>query len=154
MNWILNMPILDTHLLSVLTFLPLVAVLILLFVKNEDFIRAITLITMVLVFIISIALVLGFDSSTHMMQFVEKGEWITALNINYHMGVDGISVLFILLTALIGWVCVLASWRAIDKRVKEFMICLLVMQTAMTGVFCSLDFFLFYIFWEVMLIPM
>ncbi len=148
------MPILDTHLLSVLTFLPLVAVLILLFVKNEDFIRAITLITMVLVFIISIALVLGFDSSTHMMQFVEKGEWITALNINYHMGVDGISVLFILLTALIGWVCVLASWRAIDKRVKEFMICLLVMQTAMTGVFCSLDFFLFYIFWEVMLIPM
>src|SRR4030065_592522 len=74
--------------------------------------------------------------------------------ITLFMGIDGISVLFIFLSALLGWICVLASWRSIEHKVKEFMMALLVMQTAMIGVICALDFFLFYLFWEAMLIPM
>jgi NADH-quinone oxidoreductase subunit M len=88
------------------------------------------------------------------MQFAETHEWIPAWNINYSLGVDGISVLFVLLSALITITCVLVSWNSIKAKVKEFYIALLLIEGAMIGVFCSLDFFLFYIFWEAMLIPM
>ena len=88
------------------------------------------------------------------MQFRETHAWIPALGITYALGVDGISALFVFLTALLGWICVLASWVAIDRKVKEFMVSLLVMQTLMLGVFAALDLFLFYVFWEAMLIPM
>ena len=83
-----------------------------------------------------------------------RSPWIPSYNINYVLGVDGISIMLIVLTALIAPLCVLCSWKAIEKRVKEFMFCILLMETAMIGVFCSLDFILFYVFWEAMLIPM
>ena len=116
--------------------------------------RWITLAALAADFILTIPLLLRFDKGTAAMQFVERGEWIPSLNIEYYLGIDGISVIFMFLTGLIGWICVLASWTSIEKRVKEFMITLLVIQAAMMGVFASLDFFLFYIFWEAMLIPM
>ena len=142
------------NILSVVTFLPLAGAIILLFVKNSMAARWIALVFTVADFLVSIPLVLNFDRTTYNMQFVEHYEWIPSWNITYFMGVDGISVLFVFLAALLGWICVLASWKAIEQKVKEFMIALLVMQTAMIGVFCALDFFLFYLFWEAMLIPM
>ena len=146
---IMNYPI-----LSLVTFVPLIGAGILLFVKNATAARWIALIFTVVDFLIAIPIVLNFDKTTFHMQFVEHNIWIPSWNITYHMGIDGISVLFVFLAALLGWICVLASWKAIDKKVKEFMIAILVMQTAMIGVFCALDFFLFYLFWEAMLIPM
>jgi NADH-quinone oxidoreductase subunit M len=148
------MNILETNILSVVTFLPIAGAVLLLFFKDDAKIRWITLAVAIADFIVSIPLALNFDKTTHVMQFVEKYRWIDALNVNYYMGIDGISVLFVLLTTLIGWVSVLVSWTAIEKRVKSFMISLLVMQGAMIGVFCALDFVLFYLFWEAMLIPM
>src|SRR4030066_136104 len=140
--------------LSIVTFLPLLGALILLFIRNAVAARWIALVFTVVDFLVSIPSVLRFDSSTHNMQFVEHYNWIPSWNITYFMGIDGISVLFIFLSSLLGWICVLASWRSIEHKVKEFMMALLVMQTAMIGVFCALDFFLFYLFWEAMLIPM
>ncbi len=154
MQGLLNIPFIGDHILSLLIFLPLLGAFVLLFLKNERCIRWIALVTTVVDFILAIAVIRGFDPSVHTMQFVERHPWIPSFNIQYYLGIDGISVLMVFLTALIGWICVLASWTAIDKRVKEFNIALLVMQTAMLGVFCSLDFLLFYIFWEAMLIPM
>ena len=154
MEFLLDLPIIKDHILSVIIFLPLLAVALLLFVRNDSASRWITLVAMVADFILTIPLLLRFDRGTAAMQFVERGEWIPSLNIEYYLGIDGISVLFMFLTGLIGWICVLASWTSVEKRVKEFMITLLVIQAAMMGVFASLDFFLFYIFWEAMLIPM
>ncbi len=142
------------NLLSIIIFLPLVGAGVLLFLRDESIIRWVALAFTVVDFIITIPLLTGFDTATHQMQFVERYRWIPSWNIYYYLGVDGISVLFVFLTAFLGWICVLASWTAIEKKVKEFMIALLVMQTAMLGVFCALDFFLFYLFWEAMLIPM
>ena len=140
--------------LSIVTFLPLAGAAVLLFVKNAGLARWIALAVTVADFIVSIPILLHFDRTTYHMQFVEHYQWIPSWNITYFMGIDGISVLFVFLTALLGWICVVASWKAIEQKVKEFMIALLVMQTAMIGVFCALDFFLFYLFWEAMLIPM
>ncbi len=140
--------------LSIVTFLPLLGAVILFFIKNNTAARWIALFFTVVDFLVAIPIVLNFDRTTHNMQFVEHYNWIPSWNITYFMGIDGISVLFIFLSALLGWICVLASWRSIEHKVKEFMMALLVMQTAMIGVFCALDFFLFYLFWEAMLIPM
>jgi NADH-quinone oxidoreductase subunit M len=96
----------------------------------------------------------GFDTTTHEMQFTERRPWVPALGITYALGVDGISALFLFLTALLSLISVLASWVAVDRKVKEFMVSLLIMQALMLGVFCALDLFLFYVFWEAMLIPM
>jgi NADH-quinone oxidoreductase subunit M len=130
------------------------AIFILIFIKDAKKVRWIALGATVADFAVAVPLLFYFDQTTYQMQFVEKYSWIPSLNINYYLGVDGISVLFVFLTALIGWMCVLISWKAIEKKVKEFMIALLVLQSAMIGVFCSLDFVLFYFFWEAMLIPM
>src|SRR3990172_4203629 len=140
--------------LSIVTFLPLLGAVILIFIKNNTAARWIALVFTVVDFLVAIPIMLNFDRTTHNMQFVEHYDWIPSWNITYYMGIDGISVLFIFLSALLGWICVLASWRCIEHKVKEFMMALLVMQTAMIGVFCALDFFLFYLFWEAMLIPM
>ncbi|MEK6713731.1 MAG: NADH-quinone oxidoreductase subunit M, partial [Nitrospirota bacterium] len=140
--------------LSIVTFLPLLGAVILIFIKNNTAARWIALVFTVVDFLVAIPIMLNFDRTTPNMQFVEHYDWIPSWNITYYMGIDGISVLFIFLSALLGWICVLASWRSIEHKVKEFMMALLVMQTAMIGVFCALDFFLFYLFWEAMLIPM
>jgi len=143
--------------LSLTTFIPLFgALVILVFVRGKDdnLARWLALVTSAVTFIVSIPLVTSFDTTTHNMQFVESRPWIAAWNVNYTIGVDGISVLLVLLTTLLSLICVIASWKAIQKHVKEYMIVLLLLETGMLGVFVALDLFLFYIFWEAMLIPM
>ena len=143
-------------LLSLITFLPIYGVFILLFI-NKNFDRAIKTITFVVTlmnFLISISLYCLFDSKTAGMQFVEKIPWIKQYGINYFVGIDGISLLLVLLTTFLTVLAVLSSWNAIKNRIKEYMISMLMLETGMLGVFISLDLFLFYIFWEVMLIPM
>jgi NADH-quinone oxidoreductase subunit M len=140
--------------LSVLIFSPLIAAAITAFIRNERALRWWTFGVTVAVAAFSLPLYWQFDTATRDFQFIEHAAWIPALKINYTLGLDGISLLLVLLTTLIMPLCVLASWRYITTRVKEFMISLLVMESAMIGVFCALDFILFFVFWEAMLIPM
>ena len=140
--------------LSILIFSPLLAAAVAALIKSEKLLRWWTLGFTSAAAIYSLALYWQFDASTSQFQFAENAEWIRGLKINYAVGIDGISLLLVLMTTLIMPLCVLASWRYIQTRVKEFMICLLLMETAMTGVFCALDFILFFMFWEAMLIPM
>ncbi len=150
-----NLPVLvDYPVLTVITFLPLVGGLILLFMRGERLIRWTSLLTTVATLILALPLLTDFDKSTHHMQFVEIHPWIAAWGIEYAVGIDGISVLFVVLAALLSVLCVAVSWRAIDTGVKNFFLALLIMETAMIGVFVSLNLFLFYLFWELMLIPM
>lgn len=142
------------HILSTLIFLPLAGAILLLFVRNESFARYWALGITTLTAIISIPLIIAFDTSTSSFQFVEQMDWIHSLGIQYVIGIDGISILLILLTTLIMPLCVLASWSYIKTRVQAFMVCLLIMECAMLGVFMALDFILFYVLWEAMLIPM
>jgi len=141
-------------LLSLIVFLPAAGALVLLFLRDDNAVRWTALAVALVDFVLCIALLISFDTTTYEMQFTETRTWIPALGIKFALGVDGISALFVFLTALLGWICVLASWVAIQTKVKEFMIALLVMQSLMLGVFCALDLFLFYVFWEAMLIPM
>ena len=142
--------------ISLVTFLPVFGTIgLLLHVrKNDELARWMALITTGVTFVVSLPLITHFDKTTHDMQFVEHASWIPAWNVNYTVGVDGISVLLVILTTLLSFICVIASWKAIQSRVKEYMIALLLLETGMIGVFVSLDLFLFYIFWEAMLIPM
>jgi NADH-quinone oxidoreductase subunit M len=142
--------------LSTLIFLPVAGAALLLLIprSQEGLIRVFTLVLSVILFVISLPLFTKFDKTTHVMQFVERHQWIPAWNINYSLGLDGISILFVLLSTLVIILCVLISWNSIKTKTKEFYISLLMVEGAMIGVFCSLDFFLFYIFWEAMLIPM
>lgn len=141
-------------LLSLIVFLPAAGAAALMFLRSDDAVRWTALSVTVLDLALCVAMLVGFDTTTSDMQFTERRRWIPALGITYALGVDGISALFVFLTALLGWICVLASWVAVDRKVKEFMVSLLAMQTLMLGVFCALDLFLFYVFWEAMLIPM
>jgi NADH-quinone oxidoreductase subunit M len=140
--------------LSILIFLPLAGALVLLFVNNDHFARVWSLLVTLATAIFSLPLYFGFDLTTAKYQFAEHHAWITAWDINYTLGVDGISLLLVLMTTLIMPLCVLGSWSYIRKRVREFMTCLLIMETSMIGVFVALDFVLFYVLWEAMLIPM
>lgn len=144
--------------LSLVTFLPLVGVLLILFIRDDSpnarrNIRAIAFTTTAATFIISLFIWTGFDNSQAGFQFVEKFAWLDS-GISYHMGVDGISMLFVILTTFLMPLCILASWEAIDKRVKAYMIAFLLLETLMIGVFCALDIVLFYVFFEAGLIPM
>ncbi|MER9467421.1 NADH-quinone oxidoreductase subunit M [Mesorhizobium sp. M0482] len=144
--------------LSLVTFLPLVGVLLILFVRDDSEnarrnIRAIALFTTAFTFVISLFIWTGFDNSQPGFQFVEKFAWLDS-GISYHMGVDGISMLFVILTTFLMPLCILASWESIEKRVKAYMIAFLLLETLMIGVFCALDIVLFYVFFEAGLIPM
>jgi len=143
-------------LLSALIFFPIIGGFSLLIVKREDVqaIKIMALIISLLEFLLSIPLFYMFDKTTFHMQFTEHYSWIPAFNINYSLGVDGISVLFILLSALVTILSILVSWESIKDKVAEFFISILVLEGVMIGVFCAVDLFLFYIFWEAMLIPM
>lgn len=141
-------------LLTLLIVAPLAAAVIAALIRSEQALRWWTLLTSTAIAGASLLLWAGFDVTTADFQFVEHKSWIAAFDINYTLGIDGISLLLILLTTLITPLCVLASWRYITNRVREFMICLLIMETAMVGVFAALDFVLFFVFWEAMLIPM
>ena len=145
--------------LSLLTFLPLVGAVFILTVRGDDAIvarnaRYVALWTTSINFLLSLYLWFNFDPSTANFQFVEKYEWMPVLGLSYHMGVDGISRLFVLLTTLLSPICILASWEAIQTRVKEYMISFLILETLMVGMFCALDMMVFYIFFEGVLIPM
>ena len=140
--------------LSTVIFLPLLGVFVILLLKDAVPIKLAALTTALATLLFALILFFNYNAGTPKFQFGEALSWIPAYNIGYVLGVDGISILLIGLTALIAPLCVLCSWTAITVRVKEFMICLLLMETAMLGVFCALDFILFYIFWEAMLIPM
>src|SRR5574340_362400 len=142
--------------LSTLIFLPVAGAALLLLISRskENLIKWFSLTVSITVFIISIPLFTEFNKSTHLMQFTEKHAWIPSLNINYSLGIDGISILFVLLSTLVTILCILISWNSIKAKTKEFYISILIMEGAMIGVFCSLDFMLFYLFWEAMLIPM
>ena len=146
----------DSSLLSLILFTPLVGALVLLFVpkRQEDAIRWIANITVAVGFLVSLPLWFRYDSANPDFQFVERLPWIPSIGADYFLGVDGFSVLLILLTTLMGVIAVLSSWTAIQMRVKEYYIFLLMLQTGMIGAFVSLDFLLFFLFWEVMLVPM
>jgi len=122
--------------------------------KNARLARILAMTGAVLGFLVTIPLYTGFARDTSQMQFVELHNWITRFNIHYHLGVDGISVLFILLTAFFTPIVVLAGWQVIEKRVAQYMASFLIMSGIMIGVFAALDAILFYVFWEAMLIPM
>jgi NADH-quinone oxidoreductase subunit M len=142
--------------LTIVTFLPAAgaAVLLLLPRRRAALIRGIAFVTAMLSFIVSLPLYFGFDPRTPDYQFVEQARWIPNLGITYHVGIDGISLLLVLLTTFLSPLALLSTWRAIEHRVKEFSITMLLLETGMLGVFVSLDLFLFYVFWEAMLIPM
>jgi NADH-quinone oxidoreductase subunit M len=141
-------------LLSFLIFFPLAGAFVLLFFHGEEFSRRWALAITSITALCSIQLLTGFEAASTKYQFAEAYQWIPRFHINYIIGMDGISILLVLMTTLIMPFCVLASWKYIQKRVTQFMFCLLVMETSMIGVFVALDFILFYIFWEFMLIPM
>src|SRR6187455_1834918 len=139
--------------------LPLVGAIVLLFVGNADarrngLIRWLALAFSLATFAVTLALWAGFNSASAEFQFVERHQWIPAFGIEYYVGIDGISLLLIVLTGFLTPIALLSSWESVEKKVKEFSIFILVLEAAMIGVFVSLDLFLFYVFWDAMLIPM
>lgn len=145
--------------LSLVTFLPLVGAFFCLIVNGpkeavDRNCRSAALITSLVTFAISLILWIRFDPTKAGYQFEEKFDWVPALGIGYHMGIDGISLFFVLLSTLLTPICILASWESVHTRVKEYMVAFLVLETFMVGMFCALDLALFYIFFEGVLIPM
>jgi len=151
---VLHLPI-----LSLVTFLPFIGALFIFMIKGDEATvarnsRQLALWASLVTFTLSVLLVLSFDSDAAGFQFVETEQWISGLGIHYRMGVDGISVWFVLLSTFLTPLCVLASWESIRSHVKEYMIAFLVLETMMVGMFCALDFVVFYLFFEGVLIPM
>jgi len=146
----------DIPLLSLILFTPLAGAILLLFVNktNENAIKWIANVVAFAGFVVSLPLWFWYDTQNADYQFFERAEWIPSIGAQYFLGVDGFSVLLILLTTMMGSIAVLSSWTAITERVKEYYIFLLVLQTGMIGAFVALDFLLFFLFWEVMLVPM
>ncbi len=144
------------HILTVVLFTPLAGALLLLFIPREmeTAHRIAGNVFGVLGFLVSLPLLRWFNLNWGGFAFEESAEWIPSIGAKYHLGIDGISLLLVLLTTLLGMIAILSSWSAIHQRTKEYYILLLLLQTGMIGVFVSLDFFLFYVFWEVMLVPM
>ncbi len=144
------------HLLSWILFTPLIGMGILLLIpaSKKNLVRLWANIAALAGFAVSVPLALNFDKNADGFQFVERASWIPSLGVQYLIGVDGISLLLVMLTTVIGVVAILSSWRAIDDRVKEYYAMFLLLQTGMIGVFLSLDFFMFFVFWELVLVPM
>jgi NADH-quinone oxidoreductase subunit M len=147
----LNFPI-----LSVITYLPLLGILAICLInsKRVELIRWVAFIFAVVTFLVSLPLYFSFDAGTWEMQFVENVPWVSEFGISYRMGIDGISLLLVLMTTFLSALAILSTWSAVSEGVKGYMASLLFLETGMLGVFCALDFVLFYVFWEVMLIPM
>ncbi|MFQ5707782.1 MAG: NADH-quinone oxidoreductase subunit M [bacterium] len=141
--------------LTTITFLPFLGALALLLVRGDRVaaIKTTALGVSLVAFILSLPLYFGFKSVAA-MQFVEQHAWIPTLGVSYHLGIDGISLFMVLLTTFLSPIVILSSWKAISKNVKGYMISMLVLETGILGVFVSLDLFMFYVFWEAMLIPM
>ena len=152
------MGFLHDHILTIILFTPLVGVLAIAFQRPEkkNRVRRIANIFTFLGFLVSLPLVFWFpkESPEAVFKFVERAEWIPSIGAQYAVGIDGISFLMVMMTTVLGFLATLSSWSAIQHRAKEYYSFFLVLQTGMLGVFMSLDFFLFYVFWEVMLVPM
>ena len=147
----------DLPLLSLVIWTPILGgILVLIFSKDEkaSVARWLSLVVSVVTFVLAVPLYTGFDTTTYQMQFVEKAPWITTFHINYYLGVDGISMPLILLTAFTTVIVVIAGWEVIQYKTSQYMAAFLIMNGLMIGVFSSLDAILFYVFWEAMLIPM
>ncbi len=146
-----------THILTIVVFLPLAGAIALMFFNKESkgAIRIWANLVGLAGFLVSVPLFFWFDYDiSGEMQFAQRVPWIDALGVQYAVGIDGISLLLVLLTTMLGSIAILSSWESIQDRSKEFYIFMLMLQTGMLGVFISLDFFMFYVFWEVMLVPM
>ena len=131
-------------LISLVTFLPLVGALFILFLRGDEAVvarnaRWAALWTSLVVFVLSLALWFGFDSASADFQFVERREWLPQLGLAYAMGIDGISLWFVLLSTALTPICILASWESVEVRVREYMIAFLILETMMVGTFCALD---------------
>ncbi len=149
------MSVFGVDILTFLIFFPVAgAALVMLMPGRNGAIRLAALVLTVVEFAVSLLLYFRFDPASGAMQFEIAVPWIDPFGIAYHVGVDGISLFMVLLTTFLTPLCVLASWRSIDDRVKEYMLMFLLLEAGMIGVFCALDLFLFYVFWEAMLIPM
>ena len=148
---------LNEHLLSLAIWLPIVGGIGVLATGDDRraaLARVVSLVIALLTFAVTIPLYLGFDASTAAMQFVEQRAWIPAFNVHYHLGVDGISLLLVLLTSFTTVLVVIAGWQVITDKVAQYLAAFLIMEGLMIGVFAALDAILFYVFWEAMLIPM
>jgi NADH-quinone oxidoreductase subunit M len=143
-------------LLTIVIFFPLAGALLLLCIPKAQgaLLKRIALAISLIEFFVSLPLFIWFDGGVAGMQFVEQVPWIPAWGVRYAVGIDGISLLLIILTTLLTVLCILSSWRSIERMVKEYLIAFLFLETGMIGVLCALDLVLFYIFWEVTLIPM
>ncbi|MCK7480439.1 MAG: NADH-quinone oxidoreductase subunit M [Candidatus Moduliflexus flocculans] len=145
----------NAPLVSLVTFLPLAGAVLLVFFRggSDRAVRATALAVSLLTFALSLSLFFGFDGGTGLPEFTERVSWL-GRGIDYHVGVDGISLFLVLLATFLTPLALLSSWRAVDRRVREFSFFLLLLETGMIGVFVSLNLFLFYVFWEAMLVPM
>ncbi len=150
------MTLLGIPVLTLITFFPLAGLLVMLFIpgRRSGTVRILAAAITGLEFLATLTLLLRFNPTSGNMQFVERADWIRAFGAQYLMGIDGISLLLILLTSLLTFLATLSSWKAITERVKEFYLFILLLEVGMIGVFVSLDLVLFYVFWEVMLVPM
>src|SRR5205809_6233949 len=142
--------------LTLITFVPLVGAIVIAFLPRErpDLARFTALGTALLAWVFSLYMLIGFLPTHPGFQFVEVADWIPAFGIQYKVGVDGLSVVLVVLTTTLTWISILASFGPIRERVKEYMVSFLILEVGMIGVFVALDLFLFYIFWEVVLVPM
>lgn len=149
------MNIITDYLLTWITFLPILGLIIILLIPkgHRTAIRLVSAIICFIVVVLSTYLYVAYDRTNTEMQFVTKVAWIKPFNIHYYMGVDGLSVLLIILTSVLSFLAVFSAWH-IEQGVKGFYALFMLLVTGMLGVFCALDFFLFYVFWEVMLLPM
>lgn len=144
----------DFPVLTFVTFLPLIGCVTILFLKDRVFIKVFTIIISIMTFLISLILFFGFVPELNEIQFLENCKWIESIGASYKVGIDGVSLLLVLLTTFLTPIAIISSWKAIETKVKGFCIAMLILETAMIGVFISLDLLLFYIFWELTLIPM
>jgi NADH-quinone oxidoreductase subunit M len=143
------------HILSIVLFTPLAGLIVLLFIpgSNALAVKVWANVASFFGFLVSVPLVFQFDR-TKDFQFVERADWIPSIGASYHLGIDGLSLLLVMLTTLLGFLSILSSWSAIQERLKEYYAFFLLLQVAMLGVFMSLDFLLFFVFWESVLVPM
>jgi NADH-quinone oxidoreductase subunit M len=149
----------DWPLLSVTTFLPLLGALFILSIRGEEAIvarnaRNVALLTSIVTLLVSLGAWAAFDPASGDFQLIDQADWMPGLRINYKVGVDGISLFFVLLSTFLTPLCILASWTSIKTRVKEYMIAFMILETMMVGMFCAMDLVLFYVFFEGVLIPM
>ncbi len=143
-------------LVSLVTFLPLLGAVVVAFVPSgrPDWARRLALAFALAAWVISLAMLAGFDIHATGVQFIDQADWIPMFGVQYKVGVDGLSLVLVVLTTTLTWISILASFHPIQNRVKEYMVNFLVLEVGMTGVFVAQDLFLFYVFWELVLVPM